>query len=61
MNKKKNEAKQISLFSWIKARGFTSQCLQDTRSLIQSETLTRSKALLEFNELSAPQNHGGIR
>jgi hypothetical protein len=45
--------KHVSLFSWVRFRGFSKQMLEETNSLVQSEQSRRGEHTMEFNELCA--------
>jgi hypothetical protein len=45
--------KHLSLFSWVRFRGFSKQMLEETNSLVHSEQSRRGEHMMEFHELCA--------
>ncbi len=54
--RKDTSAKRVSLFSWIRNRGFTDAMIQETNIVMQKETLRTGKDLVEYHELCASLN-----
>ena len=50
------QAKQTSLFAWVKSRGFTKAVVSEMNTLAQTESLKRGQHMLEFEELAASLN-----